>query len=58
MLQELLDYIDAKIEYEFASRELRADGYTDKPIEEAKRLEQMKENLINAYIKNLTDDLF
>lgn len=44
-LSLLLDYINAKIEYEFAVREPEADGYMGAAIEEREKLKEAERKL-------------
>ena len=47
-LDALFVYIDAKIEYEFASIEEDEDGYTSSCVTERKAMELSKQNVIDT----------
>ena len=52
-LWELIqEYIEAKIEYEIASREEGADGYRQTPYKERKRLETITKKIKDELQKN------
>ena len=55
-IETMLDYIDKKIEYEFASREEEEDGQRGSCIEERKTMEKAKETLMHDF-KNYRGDL-
>ena len=46
MLDILFDYIDKKIEYEFASIEEDEEGYTSSCVDERKAMESAKDRLV------------
>jgi len=51
-LQALKDYIDARIEEEFASREEDSDGYRCSAIKERKTRESAWQKLIDEELKS------
>lgn len=47
ILDSLFDYIDRKVEYEFASREEDEEGYTSSCADERKVMELAKQKVID-----------